>query len=645
MRLSRSTEASCRDGGSEDVVGSGAGAGASMKRVFLSYAAENTDFAAQLAEMWRSPELEVFRFDDPIRRGGIIIEEIEREISAADAFVALMSPQYLASPWCQRERQLALHLEHELGRQFIYVFEVASTPREAAGMMRTYDWLDTRNGVERLRLEPIAERIRLGRPATTQDASTPGFRNRLDELATLLTALRTAGGRELWVVVSPPLMGKSWLLARLEQKLITESPRWSVRSLDLRHGASELRVNPIRLVGSLLGIEGLPEPGPLRGEDLRDIATAISARQGHQLFVLDSAELLTPACATTARAILTGVHRLVKRSGTRARLGLVVGTRRHDEWRGLGPDARTGQRFEPLRLSEFGDDIVHQALLDLPRDLGQKDRWTYAERLHRLSEGLPALLVKSVQWADRTAFLRMAESDVLAAFDEVARDYIQKDLLAAETLLPMSAPRPAETLAVLRSTLRVLSTYRLYTQSHLKFHLDTDPNLAQALGDAHWSGVDLWEALGHTALHTPEESQEVWHTIEPSLRRLLHRYHHPTDAERVTAHTAARLFYGRWTQDQAAGREQQVVLVECLWHEAVRLTIEQKDAVTRLLPGIAVELAQRFGSSPMYEPPEFTDAVLRRLRDDDELQLLLSGHEGLFEEVVKSVELTIGDGR
>ena len=107
----------------------------------------------------------------------------------------------------------------------------------------------------------------------------------------------------------------------------------------------------------------------------------------------------------------------------------------------------------------------------------------------------------------------------------------------------------------------------------------------------------------------------------------------------------ARRFYGGWTQDRAAGREQQVVLVESLWHEASRLAIEQPRALVRLLPGVAVELARTFGTSPMYEPAEFTEAVVRRLHDDDELKTLLSGYPGLFEEIVKSVSLTIGGGR
>lgn len=175
------------------------------------------------------------------------------------------------------------------------------------------------------------------------------------------------------------------------------APQWAVRHLDLRHAPAELRTNPTRLVGSLLNVDTSTPQEPLLDDDLRRIAAQLSDRQGALLFVLDSAELLTPTCATLARSALTAVRRLVRRTGRGRRMGLVIGTRRHAEWRGLGSDARLGERFEALRLTEFGHEIVHQALLDLSLHFGEEELWSHSAALHRLSEGLPALLVKSVR--------------------------------------------------------------------------------------------------------------------------------------------------------------------------------------------------------------------------------------------------------
>ena len=105
------------------------------------------------------------------------------------------------------------------------------------------------------------------------------------------------------MVVAPPLMGKSWLLARLEQALTTAEEPWTVRRLDLRRAPLELRSNPTRLVGTLLQVDAPSAQEPLLDDKtLRGIAAQVRARSARQLFILDSAELLTPACAPRPRA-------------------------------------------------------------------------------------------------------------------------------------------------------------------------------------------------------------------------------------------------------------------------------------------------------------------------------------------------------
>lgn len=612
-----------------------------MTRVFLSYASADSAVAAQLTRDWRERGAEVFQFGEPQNQAEIIVDEIEREIRAADVFAALMSPAYLASPWCVTEKRLAVQREQSTAEQFIHVVAAASASYDDAGVLGTYSWVDATGQLTSTRLDEIATALPFGRRPTGDDRDFPGFRNRQHELARILGELRTPGGKDLWVVVSPPLMGKTWLLAKVEKELVNDPLSWTVHRMDLRREPIELRYDPARLVTALLQVDDV-QGDHLAESDLRSIALEVSRRAEPLLFILDGAELLSQNCATTVRVAITTIFETVRRTGRVARFGLAIGTRRHAEWRGLGPDARRGRRLEALNLTQFGDDAVHQALLDLPNDLGVEQRWSHAARLQRLSEGLPALLVRCVQWAVNTGFLYMDDCDRPAVFDAVARDYIQKDLLAADSLLPTGDAQPEAALAVLRRTLQVLSTYRLYTQSHLAFHLDEDPELQAALDEAGWTHEGLWEALGHTALQANENASEIWHEIEPSLRRLLHRYHHPTDAERRAAHATARRFYSGWAQDRAAGREQQVVLVECLWHEAVRLTIDEPDAVAQRLPEVAVELARDCGRGPMYRAAEFREAVSRRLGDDDELQLLLGNHDGLFARIVGLVTGAIG---
>ncbi len=621
-----------------------------MTRVFISYAKADQQLVPLLVERLRKAGAEPVWWEDAQQRGRSVVRSMEQNIAESDIFVLLLSPQFLTSAWCRHERDLAMHRENDLGRQFIYVLRTGDISRPKTGFLRNYDHLDATPPLTDQKLDGILRTLPLGATSETAGVADPSggpiptFRNRHDELTMMVNALTTAGGRDLWVVVAPPRMGKSWLLDRVNRALIARDPRWTVRLLDLREHPEAVRSSTTRLLGTLLDIDParLPDDGPLTPRDLRSIAATVARRHRPQLYVLDSADLLTPAVSEQARSALTDIYRLVQRSGVQeARLALVVGTRRHDEWRGLGTNARTGLRFEPLPLSEFPEYVVYTAIVELGRNLGADRQWDCARRLHQLSEGLPALLVRSLQWADRHQFLEIEESESESAFDEVARDYIRDHLLAVESLLPSGSLDPGRSLDVVHRALRALTTYRFFTQSHLQFHLDKDTDFARALGDAGWSIGDLWDVLGRTSL-CGNANTELWLEFEPSIRRLLHRYFYRSDTERIAAHSEATTFYMGWTADHSAGREQPVVLVECLWHEASRLVLAQPDDVPRQLPVVAAELTRTFTNTSLYRPQEFSRFVARRMRDDEEFQRLVSQPDGLFDELVKSVVLTIG---
>jgi hypothetical protein len=83
------------------------------KRVlFLSYAEEDGEAAREIAERLSDRGFEVYRWED--MRSGRFIERIEKAINRADAFLVLLSPNHLASPWCHWEQELALVREQNL---------------------------------------------------------------------------------------------------------------------------------------------------------------------------------------------------------------------------------------------------------------------------------------------------------------------------------------------------------------------------------------------------------------------------------------------------------------------------------------------------------------------------------------------------
>ncbi len=79
-----------------------------MGKVFVSYAEEDSEVAIDLANCIRAAGLDVYYWQDPLRRGKQFISTIEKEINQANIFLAIMSPHFLASFWCNCEREMAL---------------------------------------------------------------------------------------------------------------------------------------------------------------------------------------------------------------------------------------------------------------------------------------------------------------------------------------------------------------------------------------------------------------------------------------------------------------------------------------------------------------------------------------------------------
>src|ERR1700690_1191525 len=140
-------ETGSRAGGNGVVWGSGASCKGERLVLFLSYAEEDREVAAEIARRLEDAGFQVFRWEDPKKRGRQFIQQIEDEIRKSAAFLTLLSPSFLASGWCRRERDMALRREQALradnpDRNFIHVLQVAPTDTTAAGFLGNYDGLD-----------------------------------------------------------------------------------------------------------------------------------------------------------------------------------------------------------------------------------------------------------------------------------------------------------------------------------------------------------------------------------------------------------------------------------------------------------------------------------------------------------------------
>lgn len=612
--------------------------------LFLSYAEEDAEVSRQVTAMLRELGIDVYNWQG--RRGGQFIREIERAINRADGFIALMSPHFLDSQWCRDEWELALQREHDLQASspdlvFIFVLKAADTPPAAGGFLRGRDWLDMNAMTAALvdRSMPAVEPEAAGPADAPAGRVASLFRNRRDELDRVLHGLTNAAGPHFWLIVAPPQLGKTWFLDQLRAELAGAGQPvtpWGTKLVDLRMQPPGLRSDTGGLLARLFE--------PLTGEERatpRSIAREISRSRKSYLCLLDSAELLAEETVRELRADFGTIYRYVQEArNSDVRLALVVATRGEQGWRGVTPDPR----LSVLPLTEFKIDVVLQALSDLASAMGHTmslpELRVDAERIHNLSEGLPALLVPCLEWIRREEWLdpHLLETDEL--FAEIAHPYIRERLLSPDSLYPETeeGPRPeqpSEPLHTLEQAFRLLAPYRLFTQSHLRHHVGSDRDFAMDVAGLDWSVENMWVAISGSAL-LRRPLDEPWQEIYPAIRRLLYRYFYRSRDNQAHAHHEARKFVEVWA-DRQAGKEQVIGLLECLWHEACEVRLSGVPEVEERLSDSARTLSLALKSSEAYTVTELRAFAADRMRDDEEFRHVLDANAGLFNRLASIV--------
>jgi len=621
-------------------------------KIFLSYAREDADAARVIYERLRVNHT-IFNWQAE-NEGERFIQATEEAISSADYFFAILSPNYLASSWCREERNFALRCEHERtgDTQFIHVLQVSNVNPRDAGYLGNYGWRDiTIPEFIGPVLDALLERIGQGtRPTSPSSApettverkaqsSEPVFRNREDELEKVLRGLTNAAGPHFWLVVAPPQLGKTWLLDRIRKdQVLAESPSWVISRTDLREQAPEVCTD----ADGVLSLMFSRSPSSVDREILREIAIEIiQSRQPH-LYILDSAELLDAGTIISLREHLRPIYQYVLSAGVAScRLAVIIASRQDEGWRGLTPDPR----LSDLSLTEFTMDVVQKALREMARDrsLGEDTYWRYAALAHNLTEGLPALLARCLQWIVNQEWTELERMAMPNVFRSIAGPYIESNLLTSESLAPGDLIQSNDQLLALRSAYRLLAPYRLFTQSHLQHHLERDPDLTDTLGRLGWSVTNLWKAISSTALLSRPPSIEPWQRIHPAVRRLLYRYfYEPDDTSHedspggVEAHREASRFIKLWTENQV-GTEQVVGLVEFLWHDANVVLSDGSDHATERLSTSARQLSEDLRPSRAYTLDELREYAAKLMQDDVEFQRAVGRVNGLFDRLVEIV--------
>jgi hypothetical protein len=621
--------------------------------IFLSYAEEDSPSALSIADWFRRHDIPVYYGGDSSQLGARFVDQIERQLSEADAFLALDSPHFSTSPWCHREVQLAILREEELRRsrpdaEFIRVLRIADTPRRSFNVLDAYDTFDlTGPGPLGDQLSLVAASLgkveswaASSRHGETIALATPKFHSRVDELDRVLRGVTDSAGPHFWLVIAPPQLGKTWFLDQLAVLLGAEQANWSARRVDIRDYPDEdSRANVPWLLGHLFGLD--TPPPSVAEPTLRQIARQILARRRHHLCLLDSAELLTAETALSLRLAVSEIYRMVVEGDRQdVRVAFVAATRRDDEWRRAGGRPR----LSLLPLSEFKPAVVAAALVDLAAQMGRSPGSAaieaYADLVYRMSEGLPALLARCLLWIEREEWVGMSRLGDQDEFEELAGNYLDEVLLGSANLFRTSRPPDEQVRLTVVAALRGLAPYRLFTLAHLRHLVEGDAPLAAMLTDLGWSVEKLWGEINATAL-LRRPLDEPWQELQGAIRRLLFRYFYPTDSDRAAAHARARRFVAVWS-DGLTGGDQVTGLVECLWHEAAELRYRRADNAAAVLRQSAAALVGSLRSSTVYTESELRMLGAQRMRNNDEFQDTVAYIPGLFDELVAIVDVPDG---
>jgi hypothetical protein len=132
--------------------------------IFLSYANEDKESVNIVAAQLNRDDHRISNLRDPVRPGIRFMSEVVNGITAADAFLVLLSPGFLRSGWCERELGTAIQREREIQASdpdaaLIRVIDLGGVAPSYAGVLAGHDWPDMGPGKMRggVRIHRVAE--------------------------------------------------------------------------------------------------------------------------------------------------------------------------------------------------------------------------------------------------------------------------------------------------------------------------------------------------------------------------------------------------------------------------------------------------------------------------------------------------------
>jgi hypothetical protein len=113
--------------------------------VFLSYARTDSDAVRRVADGLAAAGIQVWLDEASLKPGTEWMQEIERELSAADFVAFFISPNSVRSGWAKQELQVALHRQVS-GEGGAVILPVLLQDADVPPLLRQFQWVDLRDG-------------------------------------------------------------------------------------------------------------------------------------------------------------------------------------------------------------------------------------------------------------------------------------------------------------------------------------------------------------------------------------------------------------------------------------------------------------------------------------------------------------------
>lgn len=107
-------------------------------RIFFSHSTHDNEWCRPLVGMLKDADLDVWYDEQGLSGGAAWVQTLQREVQARDVFLLVVSPDYLASHWCQEELQLAIATRRT-------ILPILHRPAPVEGFLLTRQWVDATN--------------------------------------------------------------------------------------------------------------------------------------------------------------------------------------------------------------------------------------------------------------------------------------------------------------------------------------------------------------------------------------------------------------------------------------------------------------------------------------------------------------------